>query len=257
VEVKQLQIDIGTPKARVLREEGAAAPVQPVKATERTDAPESIVQAAPAEIKPEPKPEVKPEPAPKKDMPPFKVIGVAFKTYILVESGETMLLIDQHAAHERLQYEKLMRRAEAGTASQQLLTPIIVHLSAREMAVIQDNLDTLADAGYSVEPFGQREIRINAVPFILGRAQLKPIFLEMLQSLSQLKAATIDARRAEIMQMACKSAVKAGDALTESEISALISDMMETGAPPTCPHGRPVVKTMTKRDLEKMFKRIQ
>ena len=263
---RQLQLDLsGRGESGMVREEaGILKKSVPLK----VHAAVSTLKDKTAE-KPAPKIEEKPaaaekpvvpvqmEEKPAPEAPQFRVIGVVFKTYILVEAGDTLLLIDQHAAHERLQYEKLMRRAEAGTASQQLLTPLIVHLSAREMAVIQENLDTLADAGYSVEPFGQQEIRINAVPFILGRAQLKPIFLEMLQSLSQLKAAAIDARRAEIMQMACKSAVKAGDALTESEISALISDMMETGAPPTCPHGRPVVKTMTRRDLEKMFKRIQ
>ena len=83
------------------------------------------------------------------------------------------------------------------------------------------------------------------------------MFLETAQSLQQLKSATLDARRGEIMQMACKSAVKAGDALSDSEIEALISAMRETGAPPTCPHGRPVVKALSRRELEKMFKRIQ
>ena len=194
-------------------------------------------------------------PAP--DETPFRIIGVAFKTYILVECGETLLLIDQHAAHERLQYEKLMARAGEGTASQQLLAPIVIHLSAREMAVISDNLALLAEAGYEVEPFGEQDIRVRAVPFVMGKAEVRPLFLEMIQSLNQLKAATVDARRSEIMQMACKSAVKAGDSLSDSEIAALIDDMQSTGAPPTCPHGRPVVKTLTKRDLEKMFKRIQ
>ena len=188
---------------------------------------------------------------------PFRIIGVAFKTYILVECGETLLLIDQHAAHERLQYEKLMARASEGTASQQLLAPIVIHLSAREMAVIADNLELLAEAGYEVEPFGELDIRVRAVPFVMGKAEVRPLFLEMIQSLNQLKAATLDARRSEIMQMACKSAVKAGDSLSDSEIAVLIADMQRTGAPPTCPHGRPVVKTLTKRDLEKMFKRIQ
>ena len=268
---RQLQLDLSArSEGSMVREDaGARMPAAPLKVhaavsafrdvpaqkTEEKTSHKIEEKTAPIPVEKPAPVQMEEKPAPEK--PQFRVIGVVFKTYILVEAGDTLLLIDQHAAHERIQYEKLMRRAEAGTASQQLLTPIIVHLSAREMAVIQENLDTLSDAGYSVEPFGQQEIRINAVPFILGRAQLKPIFLEMLQSLSQLKAATIDARRAEIMQMACKSAVKAGDALTESEISALISDMMETGAPPTCPHGRPVVKTMTRRDLEKMFKRIQ
>ncbi len=195
-------------------------------------------------------------PAPVEEVP-FRIIGVAFRTYILVECGETLLLIDQHAAHERLQYEKLMARASAGTASQQLLTPIVIHLSAREMAVITDNLALLAEAGYEVEPFGELDIRVRAVPFVMGKAEVRPLFLDLIQSLNQLKAATVDARRSEIMQMACKSAVKAGDSLSDSEIAALISDMQKTGAPPTCPHGRPVVKTLTKRDMEKMFKRIQ
>ena len=199
----------------------------------------------------------KPANAPTPEELPFRIIGVAFRTYILVECGETLLLIDQHAAHERLQYEKLMARASAGTASQQLLAPIVIHLSAREMAVISDNLSLLSEAGYEVEPFGEQDIRVRAVPFVMGKAEVRPLFLEMIQSLNQLKAATLDARRSEIMQMACKSAVKAGDSLSDSEISALIADMQKTGAPPTCPHGRPVVKTLTKRDLEKMFKRIQ
>ena len=150
-----------------------------------------------------------------------------------------------------------MARASAGTASQQLLAPIVIHLSAREMAVISDNLALLSEAGYEVEPFGELDIRVRAVPFVMGKAEVRPLFLEMIQSLNQIKAATLDARRSEIMQMACKSAVKAGDRLSDSEIAALIADMQRTGAPPTCPHGRPVVKALTKRDLEKMFKRIQ
>lgn len=203
-----------------------------------------------------PEPVKAPEPA-KPELPPYRVIGVVFKTYILVEVGENLLMIDQHAAHERLQYEKLMARARRGAASQQLLTPIVVSLSAKEMAIVADNLETLSEAGYTVEIFGDRDIQIRAVPFVMGQAELRPLFLEMIQSLSQLKAATIDARRTQIIQMACKTAVKAGDSLSDSEIAALISDMMETGAPPTCPHGRPVVKTISRRDMEKMFKRIQ
>lgn len=251
VEVRQMQLELGTPKPRVLEEDSVVLPPRPVKVPERSDAPKP--QPAKAEVKIE----TKAEPVPKKELPPFRVIGVAFKTYILVESGETMLLIDQHAAHERIQYEKYMARAQAGAASQQLLTPMVIHLSAREMALIEDNLEVLSDAGYTVEPFGEQDIRVSAVPFVMGRAEMRPLFLEMIQSLGNLKSATLDARRSEIMQMACKSAVKAGDRLSDSEIASLIESMLETGAPPTCPHGRPVVKTLTKRELEKMFKRIQ
>ena len=187
----------------------------------------------------------------------YRVVGVAFKTYIILEVNDTLLLIDQHAAHERLRYEMYCRQLESGTASQQLLTPLIVRLSEREMALIMDNIELLSDAGYTVEPFGEHDIQVRAVPHVLGKAELKPLFMDMLNSLNRLKAATLDARRAEIMQMACKSAIKGGDALSESEIDALIGEMLETGAPPTCPHGRPVVKQVSRRDLEKLFKRIQ
>ena len=230
--------------------------------TKREQAPQPAPQKLSVSDAQAPAPQIEPArpvkaAAPTPEELPFRIIGVAFKTYILVECGETLLLIDQHAAHERLQYEKLMARASEGTASQQLLAPIVIHLSAREMAVISDNLDLLSEAGYEVEPFGELDIRVRAVPFVMGKAEVRPLFLEMIQSLNQIKAATLDARRSEIMQMACKSAVKAGDSLSDSEIAVLIADMQRTGAPPTCPHGRPVVKTLTKRDLEKMFKRIQ
>ena len=191
------------------------------------------------------------------DALPYRIVGVAFKTYIILEVGDTLLLIDQHAAHERIRYEMYMSQLVAGTASQQLLTPLVIRLSSREMALIRENLDVLASAGYEVEPFGEHDIQVRSVPLILGRAELRPLFMEMINSLGRLKSATIDARRAEVMQMACKSAVRGGDSLSESEIRALIREMTETGAPPTCPHGRPVVKAVQKRDLEKMFKRIQ
>lgn len=209
------------------------------------------VEVKPEKPIPEPKQENKPE------IPAFRVIGVAFKTYILVESGESLIMIDQHAAHERLQYEKLMKMAEEGCASQQLLTPLVLQVSAKEMALIEENSEALREAGYEIEPFGDSDIQVRAVPFIMGKAEIRPVFMETLQSLGRLKTAAIDARRSSIMQMACKSAVKAGDRLSDSEISCLIAAMLETGAPPSCPHGRPVAKTLSKREIEKMFKRIQ
>ena len=188
---------------------------------------------------------------------PYRVIGVAFRTYILLEVADSMLIIDQHAAHERLRYQEYCRQLESGTASQQLLTPLVLRLSPREMALIRDNVPLLEEAGYAVEAFGEQDIRVTAVPHILGRAELRPVFLEMIDSLYRLRAATLDVRRAEIMQMSCKSAVKGGDALSRSEIDALVREMLETGASPTCPHGRPVVRNVPRRELEKLFKRIQ
>ena len=189
--------------------------------------------------------------------PGYRVIGVALNTYILVEARDSLILIDQHAAHERLQYEKFMSQLEVGRGSQQLLTPMILRLSARETALIMDNLDVLRDAGYDVESFGETDIQVRAVPFILGKADLRPAFMDTVDALNRLRNATVDLRRAEVMQMACKSAVKGGDPLSGDEIDALIRQMLEAGAPPTCPHGRPVMKVISRRELEKLFKRIQ
>ena len=198
-------------------------------------------------------------PAPKTepDAPEYRVIGTVLKTYILIEADDSLVLIDQHAAHERLQYEKFMAQLEAGRGSQQLLTPLVVRLSAREMALILDNIEVLRDAGYEVEPFGETDIQVRSVPFILGKADLRPAFMDTINALNRLRNATIDLRRAEVMQMACKSAVKGGDPLSRDEVESLIRQMLSTGAPPTCPHGRPVMKSISRRELEKMFKRIQ
>ena len=187
----------------------------------------------------------------------YRVIGVVLNTYILIEADDSLVLIDQHAAHERLQYEKLMAQLAQGTGSQQLLTPLVLHVSSREMALIEENMDALRESGYEVERFGEQDVQVRAVPFILGRAELRPAFMDTIGALSRLRGATEESRRAEIMQMACKSAVKGGDRLSPSEIDALIQNMLATGAPPTCPHGRPVMKSLPRRELEKMFKRIQ
>ena len=204
-----------------------------------------------------------PRPMPREELPvrqperAWRVIGVIFKTYILLETEDALLILDQHAAHERLRYERYCRQLEEGTASQTLLTPLVVRVGQREMAVIEEDLPLLEDAGYRVERFGERDIRVTAVPHVLGKAELRPIFMEMLSSLGRLKSATLDVRRAEIMQMSCKGAVKGGEALSDGEIDALVHELLATGAPPTCPHGRPVVRSMTRREMEKWFRRIQ
>ena len=187
----------------------------------------------------------------------YRVIGVLMNTYILIEADDSLVMIDQHAAHERLNYERLMAEMEAGRGSQQLLTPLVVHLSAREMALVNDNLDVLSEVGYTVEPFGEQDIQVRAVPFILGKADLRPAFMDAIGALNRVRTATVDLRRAEVMQMSCKSAVKGGDRLSDGEVESLIKQMLETGAPPTCPHGRPVMKSIPRREMEKMFKRIQ
>lgn len=192
-----------------------------------------------------------------KDSAPYRVIGVLFKTYILLECEDAFLLIDQHAAHERLRYDAMAKAVEEGVASQRLLTPQIVRVSAREMTLVEENMDALTAAGYDISPIGDRDLQIRAVPHIHGHAELTPRFMDVISSLSGLGSAALEARRDEILQAACKGAVKAGDALSDSEIKALLSQMEASGAPPTCPHGRPVIKTFSRREIERMFRRIQ
>ena len=189
--------------------------------------------------------------------PGLRVIGVLFNTYILAEAADTLLLIDQHAAHERLLYEKYKKMLDSGQASQQLLTPVIVSVTRREQVLLAENEALLREAGYEIEPFGERDIQVRAVPFVLGKADLQPLFLSMIDRLDQLKSAAIDRRRGEIIKFSCKRAVKGGDTLSQAEIQALLRDMQATGAPPTCPHGRPVMRAISRNELERMFKRQQ
>lgn len=190
--------------------------------------------------------------------PSFRVIGTLFNTYILVELKDRLLMIDQHAAHERLMYERFKARLEAsGTVAQQLAVPLSVNVSPREMALILDDLDELMAAGYEVEPFGDNTVLVRTVPFMLGHAEAMPAFMNVIDQLGNIVEMTREARTDEIAMMACKAAVKGGDRLTDSEISSLIETMLRTGVSPTCPHGRPVSRAMTRKEIEKGFRRIQ
>ncbi len=187
----------------------------------------------------------------------YRLIGVFKNTYLLLEQADALVLIDQHAAHERILYEKYKRMLEQGAASQQLLTPLVVRVSARERAVLMDNLETLSQVGFDLEPIGERDMMVRAVPFVLSQASLNPFFMETVDQLDRLKSATLDRRRGEVIQLSCKRAVKAGDRLTDYEIQALLDEMARTSAPPTCPHGRPVMRVFRSSEIERMFKRLQ
>lgn len=187
----------------------------------------------------------------------YRVLGVAFHTYILIETEDALLMIDQHAAHERILYEGYARQLEAGSASQPLLTPLVVEASPREIERALEAKDLLKGAGFDVEAFGTSALVVRAVPYILGKADVTPLFAKMLDRLDQLRYATREKRLAELIQTACRHAVKGGDPLHESEIEALIREMQATKAPPTCPHGRPVVRRFSRGELERLFKRQQ
>lgn len=187
----------------------------------------------------------------------YSMVGVAFDTYIILQNAKQLILIDQHAAHERILYEKLMREIDAGVGSQILMVAQVVHVTPQDIVKLETYHDEIRAAGFDIEPFGDDAYQIRAVPNVLGIPQTKSAFLEMVDRLGELRVlSTAQKRRDAILQMACKKAVKGGDKLTMEEIKPLLADMLRTNAPPTCPHGRPLVVVLERTEIEKRFRRI-
>lgn len=187
----------------------------------------------------------------------YRMVGVAFDTYIILQNDKQLLLIDQHAAHERILYEKLMREIDAGGGSQMLMVAQVVHVTPQDAAKIETFSEEIKAAGFDIEPFGDHTYQIRAVPNVLGIPQSRSAFLDMVDHLGELRVlSTQQKRRDAILQMACKKAIKGGDKLTMEEIKPLLADMLASNAPPTCPHGRPLVITLSRSEIEKRFRRI-
>ena len=187
----------------------------------------------------------------------YSMVGVAFDTYIILQNQKQLIMIDQHAAHERILYEKLMREIDAGVGSQLLMVAQVVHVTPQDAVKIEAYREDIQAAGFDIEPFGDDAYQIRAVPNVLGVPQTKSAFLDMVDRLGELRVlSTAQKRRDAILQMACKKAVKGGDKLTMEEIKPLLVDILRTNAPPTCPHGRPLVVVLERTEIEKRFKRI-
>ena len=187
----------------------------------------------------------------------YSMVGVAFDTYIVLQNDKQLIFVDQHAAHERILYEKLMREIDAGQGSQMLMVAQVVHVTPQDRAKIEQYAQEIRAAGFDIEPFGDDAYQIRAVPNVLGVPQSRGAFLDMVDHLGELRVlSTQQKRRDAILQMACKKAIKGGDKLTMEEIEPLLAEMMASNAPPTCPHGRPLVVVLTRTELEKRFRRI-
>lgn len=189
---------------------------------------------------------------------PMKLLGTVFNTFILVEYDDHLLMIDQHAVHERLLFGKLMKAYDQHEAGQELLIPMLVTVSRREQELLAENQQLLEQIGLTIEPYGDCEMAIRSIPMVLGQPQAKDFLNDILQQLeSERGSIAIEKRRTSILQMACKKAVKGGDALSEEEIRHLVTQMIDLGVTPTCPHGRPLVISLSHQELDKRFKRIQ
>ena len=188
----------------------------------------------------------------------IRLVGIVFDTYWIFETGDRLLLLDQHAAHERMLYDRLMARFEKGTASQQLLSPQLVRLTAHDMALVTEFAPVLADAGFVVEPFDDACVAVKAIPTLFGENDSpRELLMEALDEWQAGRGQVTRERiRRRVAQMACKHAIKGGDRLNEQQVRGFLCQLLESGAMPTCPHGRPIVTEITLKELEKRFKRI-
>ncbi len=188
-----------------------------------------------------------------------KIIGQLFDTYWIVEFKEKLYIIDQHAAHERVLYEKILTAVKDNQIySQQLLQPIIVNLSLAEKNRFFEHKSIFRMLGFDIEEFGKDAIAIREVPFIFEKPLKEKQFLDIIDRLAEeYKEDRFDILLDDIATLACKAAVKAHDKLTMQECYRLIEDLLDLENPYNCPHGRPTIVSMTRYELEKKFKRIQ
>ena len=252
----------------------AARPVQPVQMS---------LRAEPAEYETEPKPEnsrilpEKPEksetePAFSQDMPAkavekpvqnvesrpipdHKIVGEVLKTYIIVEQDDKLILIDKHAAHERMIFDRL-KAQERELMAQSLLIPVTIHPNGDDMDAITENAALLYELGFEIEPFGERELIVRAVPADMDAGDVPAAIEEICEKLRRGKCPDAQSARDEILHtVACKAAIKAGWDTHPKELEAVV-DAVISGQVRYCPHGRPVSVTLTRKELDKQFKRI-
>lgn len=188
-------------------------------------------------------------------LPDHKIVGEALKTYIIVEQGEALIFIDKHAAHERMIFDRL-KQQERQIMSQGLLCPVTLRVSGEDGELLEKNGQLLSDLGFELEPFGENEYILRAVPADMLPEDAKAAVEEICEKLRRGKAPDPAAARDEILHtVACKAAIKAGWDTDEKELQRLVEAVL-SGQVKYCPHGRPVSVTMTRKELDKQFKRI-
>ncbi len=213
---------------------GANAPQKPVTAAEQEQ--QAIPQAA--------------------DMK-ARLIGVAFGTYILFEYGDQLVFCDQHAAHERVLYERLLRETAQAPVSQTLLIPVTLRINHTEYAAWLDNQALLRSLGYDADLMGEDTLALRGLPVILGQTEAATCLRDSLDELAQYGRLDDYDKKLRVATTACKHAVKGGERVPDEELTWLVTEILNSRIPPTCPHGRPLMVTVTHLDLDKRFRRIQ
>ncbi len=188
----------------------------------------------------------------------FRIVGQIFDTYWIVEFRQNMYIIDQHAAHEKVLYERFCRFFEKQSIPSQMLAPAaVLFVSETERVSLTKNMENLRKMGFEIEDFGGNEIKINAVPSLLPSVEKIEVLKELIAQFSDREhVKTPELIIAKLASLSCKAAVKGNTRLSMSEVNALLDELFETQNPYTCPHGRPTIIEMSKTELEKKFKRI-
>lgn len=193
-----------------------------------------------------------------KALPQFRMIGQVFETYWIIEYDGAMYLIDQHAAHEKVNYERLLRELrDKSISSQYIMPPVLLELSVNEAELVGSSLEVFSELGFEVEPAGGRDFVVRAVPADLPELSRKELLMEMVDSLSSEGGTrTPDILRDKLASMACKAAVKGNNRLSEQEMKELIGELLSLDNPYACPHGRPTIVKWSRYELDRMFKRV-
>jgi DNA mismatch repair protein MutL len=188
----------------------------------------------------------------------YRIVGQVFDTYWIVEYRDKMLMIDQHAAHEKVKYEQILKKVENNEIYTQTLTPpVVINVTPKEADLIKNYEKYFKELGFEIEDFGMNAFAIRGVPLDLFGYNIKDLFDEVLTQMAESPVRGVpQIIREKIASMACKAAVKGNNSLTYEEADKLIEELLELDNPYNCPHGRPTIISMSKYEIEKKFKRI-
>lgn len=191
-------------------------------------------------------------------IPEMTVLGLVHDCYIIAEDGEGFLVVDMHAAEERIRYERLMKEYKGkGISVQELLSPVHLDLNPIDANVLGSNLKLLEEFGFKIENFGNNSFILRTAPMVIKKQLKKDIVLDIIAELKQNKFKRIeDIKESIITRMACRGSVKQGDRIEKAQMHKILKDMHTCDSPYTCPHGRPTIIKFTKSDLERKFKRV-
>ena len=195
---------------------------------------------------------------PRAKFPRLNLVGQCFNSYIIAEYEDELYMVDQHAAHEKILFEKYKKNIKESSVNSQILAvPTIINLTYEEFGIYKENIEIFRNSGFVVEDFGDSDVVVREVPLFLGTPHIDSLFHEIIDNIRSMGSGlTVDVKYNKIATLACKAAVKAHDKLTDIEMKALLDELRFIDEPFNCPHGRPTILKYKLKDIEKSFKRI-